>query len=146
MKNFLNFASKVSIPTLLLLLPVLVFAAGPQPASQGNNTAPPSAGILSVQGVLNFMCTLFDWAFYFLIALAVVFGIVAAFKYLTSSGEAEKVKSAGSTLLYAAIAVAVALLARGVPLIVGSFLGASGNIGACGASSSGGGSNGLVNV
>jgi len=34
-------------------------------------------------------------------------------------------------LLYAAIAVAVALLARAIPTIVASFLGASGSLGTC---------------
>jgi hypothetical protein len=52
--------------------------------------------------------------------------MVAAFKYLTASGDPEKVKGAGNTLLYAAIAIGVALLARAVPLVVSSFLGATG--------------------
>jgi uncharacterized membrane protein len=71
----------------------------------------------------------FGWAFYFLVVLAVIFVIIAAFKYLTASGDPEKVKSAGSTLLYAAIAIGVALLARAVPLVVGSFLSAGGGNG-----------------
>ena len=66
------------------------------------------------------------WAFYFLIVLAVIFVIVAAFKYLTAAGDPEKVKAAGATLLYAAVAIGVALLAKAVPLVVGSFVGASG--------------------
>jgi uncharacterized membrane protein len=128
MKKIFGFVNKISVSTVSFVLPILAFAAtgtGPQPASQGSNTAPPSAGITSVQSILNTFCTVFDWAFYFLIALAVIFGVIAAFRYLTSSGNAEKIKTANSTLLYAAIAVAVALLARAIPLVVASFLGAS---------------------
>jgi uncharacterized membrane protein len=83
-----------------------------------------------LQGVLNLFCVIFSWAFYFLIALAVIFVLVAAFKYLTAGGDPEKVKAAGSTLLYAAVAIGVALLARAVPLVIGSFLGA-GQVSSC---------------
>jgi len=119
------------LPLILLPASALAFAApggggsGPGAAQQpSGGTTPPSAGISSVQGILNYVCIGFDYAFWFLIALAVVFGVIAAFRYLTAAGEAEKVKKANSTLLYAAIAIAVALLARGIPLIVGSFFSA----------------------
>ena len=72
------------------------------------------------------LCTVFAWAFYFLIVLAVIFIIVAGFRYLTASGDPEKVKGAGTMLLYTAVAIGIALLARAVPLVIGSFLGASG--------------------
>jgi hypothetical protein len=94
------------------------------------NVGVPQGQITSLQGVLQTLCTVFAWAFYFLIVLAVIFVIVAAFKYLTAAGDPEKVKSAGATLLYAAIAIGVALLARAVPLVVGSFLGAT-NVSSC---------------
>jgi formate-dependent nitrite reductase membrane component NrfD len=59
--------------------------------------------------------------FTFLIVLAIVFVLVAAFKYLTAAGDPEKVKSASHTLIYAAVAVVIAILAKGVPLIIGSL-------------------------
>ncbi|PIT93372.1 MAG: hypothetical protein COU06_00165 [Candidatus Harrisonbacteria bacterium CG10_big_fil_rev_8_21_14_0_10_38_8] len=64
-----------------------------------------------------------NWMFTFLMVLAVVFIILAAYKYLTSQG-GDGVKEAHKMLAYAAVAVAVALLARGfvraVETIVGS--------------------------
>ena len=48
--------------------------------------------------------------------------LIAAYQYATSGGDPEKVGDASKRLLYAAIAVAVALIAQGVPYIVGSFL------------------------
>ena len=126
MKKVVNFAKEFSPSILVLALPALAFAqnlAQPTAPTQANV---PQGQINSLQGVLQTVCTVFAWAFYFLIVIAVIFVIVAAFKYLTAAGDPEKVKSAGSTLLYAAIAIGVALLARAVPLVVGSFLGASG--------------------
>jgi hypothetical protein len=127
---------KIGIATVLFFSPVLAFAQstqsnGPAPAAFTTGTPPPSVGINSVQSVLDLFCTVFGWMFYFLVALAVIFGAVAAFRFLTSSGESEKIKNARNTLLYAAIAVAVALLARAIPLIVADFLGANGDVGAC---------------
>ena len=126
MKKVINFAKEFSPSIVALVLPALAFAQtlpNPVPPSQTNI---PQGNITSLQSVLQLLCTVFAWAFYFLIVLAVIFVIVAAFKYLTAAGDPEKVKSAGATLLYAAIAIGVALLARAVPLVVGSFLGASG--------------------
>lgn len=118
---------KLGISILSFVLPAMALAQNiPVPTAPVNPGAPPQGHITSIQGVLNTVCIVFDWAFYFLVALAVIFIIVAAFKYLTAAGEPEKVKAAGSTLLYAAVAVGVALLARAVPLIVASFLGANG--------------------
>lgn len=58
-----------------------------------------------------------------LIAVAVLFVVLAAFKYLTASGDAEKVGEANKQILYAVVAVAVGLLATAVPTVVGSILG-----------------------
>jgi hypothetical protein len=126
------------IYSFLVTAPVLAFAyqgsggTGPGAAQQptGGST-PPQAQISNVQSILNYVCIVFDYAFWFLIALALLFVIIAAFRYLTGSGSPESVKSANSTLLYAAIAIAVALLARGIPLIIGSFLNASGDLTSC---------------
>lgn len=53
-----------------------------------------------------------------LLALAVLFIIVAAYNYLFSAGEPEKVKTATRMITYAVIAIAVAALARGIVFIV----------------------------
>lgn len=126
MKKVISFAKDFSPSIIALVLPALAFAQDlPQPVAP-TETAVPQGQITSLQGVLQTLCTVFAWAFYFLIVLAVIFVIVAGFKYLTAAGDPEKVKSAGTMLLYTAVAIGVALLARAVPLIVGSFLGASG--------------------
>jgi hypothetical protein len=126
MKKVINFAKEFSPSIVAFVLPALAFAQTLPAPLPPNQAAVPQGQITSLQGVLQTLCTVFAWAFYFLIVIAVIFVIVAAFKYLTAAGDPEKVKSAGQTLLYAAVAIGVALLARAVPLVVGSFLGASG--------------------
>jgi len=68
-----------------------------------------------------------NWMFGILLLLAVIFIIVAAFKYLTSGGDAEKTKSARDFIIYAVIAIAVAILAKGIIALVGSFFGVNTN-------------------
>ncbi len=126
MKKIINFAKEYSPSIVALVLPALAIAQAPP-----TQTTVPQSNITSIQSFLQLFCTVFAWAFYFLIVLAVIFVLVAAFKYLTAAGDPEKVKSAGATLLYAAIAIAVALLARAVPLIVGTFLTTSGTVSSC---------------
>lgn len=101
-------------------LPILALAQG---------TAPP-APFTSLSAFQNFICTVVvGWLFTFLIILTVVFVLLAAFKYLTAAGDPEKVKSASHTLIYAAVAIVVALFARGLPLIIGSlFAGGTGGV------------------
>jgi hypothetical protein len=126
MKKVINFAKEFSPSIIALVLPALAFAQNiPNPTAPGQTNVP-QGNITSLQSVLQSLCTVFAWAFYFLIVLAVIFIIVAAFRYLTAAGDPEKVKGAGTMLLYTAIAIGVALLARAVPLVVGSFLGAGG--------------------
>jgi len=69
------------------------------------------------------ICTIINWVFWFIIIFAIIFTLIAAFRYLTAAGDPEKVKRAGATLLYVVIAVVVALIAKGLPLLVSSFIG-----------------------
>jgi hypothetical protein len=126
MKKVISFAKGFSPAFIMLVIPALAFAQDlPGPVAPVE-TSVPQGNITSLQGVLQMLCTVFAWAFYFLIVLAVIFIIIAGFKYLTAAGDPEKVKAAGTMLIYTAVAIGVALLARAVPLIIGSFLGASG--------------------
>ena len=130
MKKVINFAKEFSPSILALVLPAMAFAQNVPVPVAPNQTNVPQGNITSLQSVLQLLCTVFAWAFWFLIVLAVIFIIVAAFKYLTASGDPEKVKSAGTMLIYTAVAIVVALLARAIPAVIGSFLGA-GNLSSC---------------
>src|SRR5690348_8283775 len=85
----------------------------------------PPVSISNVSGFANLLCTIAGWLFVFLIILSVIFIILAAFNYLTASGDPEKVKTASHQLIYAVVAIVVAVLARAIPLIVATFVGSN---------------------
>jgi type IV secretion system pilin len=89
----------------------------------------PSPPIQDASGFAGLICGIVVWIFWLLIVLSVIMFLVGGYRYVTSGGDSEKVRSANRTLLYAAIAVVVALLAAGVPLIIDSFLGGSSSLG-----------------
>ncbi len=65
----------------------------------------------------------YTYAIFFIIT--VMFILFAAFNYLTGGDEPEKIKTAHQQIKYAAIAIAVALLAVGASTIIKNFLGNS---------------------
>ncbi len=72
----------------------------------------------------NVICNaIANWLFDLLIVLTVVYVIIAAYKYLTSSGDPNKVSSATKTITFAAIAIVVALLAKAFPFIIANLFG-----------------------
>jgi hypothetical protein len=114
--KILRLTKGMIVPVGSALMPLIASAA---------SSTTPAAPITTVQGIVNLMCTAFDYMFYALIALSIIVIVIAGFNYVTANGEAEKVSKANKMILYAAVGIAVALLAKGVPLIVASFLGAS---------------------
>ncbi len=131
MNKAINFAKKIGPAAISFVIPALAFAQGIEPPAPATGAGlVPQANITSLQSILNDLCIVFAWAFYFLIVVAILFVVIAAFKYLMAGGDPEKVKSAGATLMYAAVAIGVALLAKAVPLVIGNFLGA-GTITSC---------------
>ena len=61
------------------------------------------------------------WMFSILMALGVVFILWAAFQYLTSQGDTERVKAAKQFLVYAIVAMVVGVLAGSVSVLVQQF-------------------------
>lgn len=102
---------KTVLPAVLVSAMPLIVLAAEEPL------------IKDFAGVLNLVCRIFYMMYTILVILAVVFVLVAAFKYITAGGDAEKFKMAHKTLLYAVIGLAVAMVARGVPSIVASVFG-----------------------
>ena len=119
MKSFL---AKHGLTAISLIAPVLVAAQ--------NNTLP-SPPFTDPGGAITIICTIAGWIFAFLVVLAVVFVLLAAWDYLTAGGEAEKISSANNKLIYAAVAIAVALFARGFPLLIVGFVGGQGVTDSC---------------
>jgi uncharacterized membrane protein len=128
MNTLKKIAKEFGAPVLALAIPLMASAQFQGPGV----TAPdsPVTSVTDLTGSGGLFCTIINWLFYLLIIGAVIFVLVAAFKYLTAGGDPEKVKAAGSTLLYAVIAVVIALIAKGIPFIASSFIG-GGSVAVC---------------
>lgn len=101
----------------LIALPLLAGAALPPPPTGGN-----------INNIDQLVCRLREIViiiFWIFIVVAILFVIVAAFRYLTSGGDPEKVKKANWSLGAAAIAIVVGVIAWFAPAIVSSFVGVS---------------------
>jgi len=64
------------------------------------------------------------WIYTIVLVAAVILGLIAAFSYITAAGDSNKVKTANKMLIYAVIAVVIAILAFSITKIVGGLLGA----------------------
>lgn len=99
----------------LALAPMMGFAAvEPLPTPTG----------LTLQKVVDLVGTIANWVFAIFLAVAVLYILYAAYLYL--KGEEEGIEDAKKRLIAAAIAIAIALLAKGVEPLVKSLLGTGG--------------------
>jgi hypothetical protein len=107
----------ISAVFALLVMPVMSFA-------QSTYEQPPAAvpGFTSASSFLGVLDRVIGWIFTLLLVLAVIFILYAAFKYLTAAGDPATISTANKMLLYAAIAIAVAVLSRSIPLLVKQFV------------------------
>jgi Type IV secretion system pilin len=79
------------------------------------------------ENIRSSMCSVVDWMFYGLIVFSVIMVLVAGYYFATAGDDTEKVSKARKTITYAAIAILVALAAKGFPALIASFIGASGS-------------------
>lgn len=99
------------------------FLLSPLFASATLNDAPPDTIVTTqgASGVLTLIGTASGWFLGILIALAVILIMIGAYNYLFSEGNEEKLTLAKNYVLYALVAVAIGLLARGLVLLIGYF-------------------------
>ena len=71
----------------------------------------------------SLFCPIEDWMFWILLAVAIIMVLWAAYTYVTAGDDTEKVHRGSKIITYAAVAIVVALLAKGFPLLVGSLYG-----------------------
>ncbi|MFA4999313.1 MAG: hypothetical protein WC519_01120 [Parcubacteria group bacterium] len=88
------------------------------------DTAPgvPEVPLNNIQQILDLVNKIVNWVFAFFFAAAIFFILWAAFDFLTAAGKEEKLASAKNRLIYAAIGIALALVARSIPLLVQTFI------------------------
>ena len=96
---------KILIVSLSL---VFLLVAGVGLAAVPTGFTPPS----DAGAVWDAIDWVIDWLFWLLIIAATIMIILAAFTFLTSAGEAEKVTKARNMIVYALLAIVVAFMAR----------------------------------
>ena len=97
------------ILTGLLFIPVLSLAQAPGPV-----TAPG----WQTYNVIPTLDSVSNYLFGFLLVTAAIFIIIAAFMFVTASGDPDKTKTARNFVMYAVIGVLVAFLAKGFVMLV----------------------------
>jgi len=106
--------------SLLLIAFGILLVASVLPAHVIAQSPPPSFPLkdLKFNQVLTILNTLVTWIFTIFLITAVIFVIIAAFHFLVSGTNPQGVKKATHMLVYAAIAIAVALLSVGTRSLV----------------------------
>ena len=100
----------------LLLMPTILLAAVIE-------TPPVVPPVTTLQNIVDIMDKVGKWIFAIVFALAIIFILVAAFQFLTAAGSPERIASARQMLVFALVAVAVAVVAWGLPTLVKTLLG-----------------------
>ena len=103
----------------LLLLPAIVPVRAAVP-TYGEEI------ITTPQGFIDLIKGITKWIFSIVMAIAILFIILAAWYFLTAAGNPEAIAKARQMLIYAIVGIAVALLAAGLPALINAFLGATG--------------------
>lgn len=117
-----------SISLVLSVATTLLFASLAQAA---NIVSAPTNIITSPNDIVGLFCGALLWMFWGLIVVGIAMFIIGGYTYATSKGDPEKVGVATKTLMYAAIAIAVGLIAQGIPALVGNILGGTSFGSAC---------------
>ena len=76
----------------------------------------------NVEGVVVILITILKWTYSIFFIVAVFMILMAAYTYLTAQAEPEKIKNATNQIVWASIAIAVALLAVSISMIVKSIV------------------------
>ena len=63
-----------------------------------------------------------NWVFAIFLGIAIIFIVIAAFEFITGTGEPEKMKSAKQKLIYAVIGIGLALVANGIDDVVRTII------------------------
>ncbi|MBI5733199.1 hypothetical protein HY967_04620 [Candidatus Jorgensenbacteria bacterium] len=105
--------AKIAATVGAIALPFVAFAQVTQPV-----TAP----VTSITQVPRLLNSILGWFQVIFFGIAAIFIVLAAFQYLTAAGDEEKVKKAKQMIIYAVVAIAVAVMATAVQGIVTSIL------------------------
>ena len=115
----MNKLYKVGIIIPLLAVIIIPMMGVMVNAQEAPLTTPPIADLAGVESLLT---EILGWINTFFYIIASIFILFAAFQYLTAAGDEEKVKKAKNMLIYAVIAIAIALFAGGLDVLIENII------------------------
>lgn len=113
---------KIILTTLIsgfIVLPVLTlaFTSGQMPATEDYDITTDITDF-SPTGLLNLLKNVIKWVYTAFFIIAVLIILFAAYTYLTAGADPAKISAVHKQLVYAAIAIVIALIAIGVSTII----------------------------
>ena len=72
--------------------------------------------------IFTILFKIVKYAYTIFFIVAIIFIIIAAFNFLTAQGDPEKIKGARAQILWAVVAIAIALISVGAAQIIQTFL------------------------
>jgi FtsH-binding integral membrane protein len=109
----------LNVVVFALMLPVAAYADG---GGNWEGNPIPDSPIDSVQGVLDLASKVVRVTYQVFFMAAVFFILLAAYTYLSAKDNAKQVEKATKSLINAAIAIAVALVASGAASLINNAL------------------------
>ena len=103
------------------IIPTVAASLLPLMASATNNI-PVSNNLKSKNGLSVFITSIAVWFEGIIFAISILFILYAAFLFITAAGDENKISTAKSILVYAAIGIAVAILAFAIQSLITSVL------------------------
>ena len=94
----------------------------PTPPSTFGRTGIPT-GITTPGGFIAIIEDLTDWLFVILLVISVVMIVMAGLQFITGGGDPAAISAARTKLIWAAVGVVIALLAKGIVPVVRSIIG-----------------------
>ena len=104
---------KIIAVSLLTLLLAVTIAGQASAIASPERTIP--TGITTAAGFIGAIRVLTDWLFVILVVVAVIFIVLAGLQFITGGGDPAAVSMARTKLIWAAVGIGIALLARGLP-------------------------------
>ena len=105
----------VSLLTLMLAVTLgsVASAQGVAPLPTGKEGIP--TGLTTAAEFVTLLEDLTDWLFVILVVVSVIFIVLAGFQFITGGGDPVAISAARTKLIWAAVGIGIALLARGLP-------------------------------
>lgn len=91
----------------------------PRSISRLADTAPATTGA----SLLTLVDTATNWVFAIFVILSIIFVLLAAFQFVTGGGDAKKIEEARQKLIWAAVGIIIALLAKGLVPVIRNIVG-----------------------